>query len=126
MPQRPPYTRRADGWHSDLEMLAARYGLWRTDQDWTGRPPIEVPVWTIAYKKTDELLFHRVTDWKGTWQEAHDKSGEFGVMHPEQDLIFYTTTRDAELTDYVGREDVLNIMIEDGSRVLIADDGTIA
>lgn len=117
---------RPDGWHSDLEMLAARYGLWRSDQDWTGRPPIEVPTWTIAYRKNGEPVFHRVTDWQGTWQEAHDKAGEFATSHPEYDQIYYTVTREAELTDFVpGREDILNLMLDDGTRIPIADDGTV-
>lgn len=122
--ERKPLVKREDGWHSDLEMLAARHGLWRTDQDWTGKPPVEVPVWTIAYRKNGEPVFHRVTDWKGTWQEAFDKSGEFAVAHPEQDQIYYTTTREAELTEYVTREDVLNILVGD-VRIPIADDGTV-
>lgn len=117
---------REDGWHNDLEMLAARHGLWRSDQDWTGRVPVEVPLWTLAYRTTDEPVFHRVTDWCGTWQEAHDKAGEFATSHPQFDQIFYTTTREAELTEFVAREDVLNILGDDGVRIPIADDGSIA
>jgi hypothetical protein len=120
-----PLPVRSDGWHSDQEMLAAKYGLWRTDQDWTGRPPVKVPLWTIAYRTGDEPVFHRVSEWQGTWQQAHDFAGEFATMHPDVDQVYYTTTREAELIDYVGREDILNLMLDDGTRIPVADDGTL-
>ena len=123
---REPLVKRADGWHSDLEMFAAKYGLWRSDQDWTGRPPVEPPMWTVAYRTSSEPVIHRAQDFRGTWQEAHDMAGEVAIAHPEYDEIYYTLTREAELSDYNGaKEDILNIMVSDGTRVPIADDGTI-
>jgi len=85
----------------------------------------QAPNWTIAYRKFDEPLFHRVTEFKGTWQEAYDFAGKFAISHPEQDQIFYLPTREAEMTEFVTREDIANVMIDDGSRIPVAEDGAL-
>jgi hypothetical protein len=86
---------------------------------------VEPPLWTIAYRKFAEPVFHRVSEWQGTWQQAHDFAGEFATSHPEQDQIFYLPTREAEMTEFVTREDIANVMVDDGTRIPVAEDGEL-
>jgi hypothetical protein len=82
------------------------------------------PYWTLAYRKPTGPVFHRVTDWCGTWQQAHDLTGEFMQSHPGLE-VWYTVTREAELDGYSSPEDIGNIMVSSGRRIRIADNGTI-
>lgn len=82
--------------------------------------------WTVAYRRMTpklEQVFHRV-DLSETW---HTASGEVWSAYHEvlggDYEVWYTSTRASELTERVCREDVLNILVEDGTRVPIADDG---
>lgn len=84
----------------------------------------ERPYWTLAYRKPTGPVFHRVTDWCGTWQQAHDLAGEFGRSHPELS-VWYTPTRQAELDGYSSAEDAGNILTAAGRRVRVVDNGTI-
>lgn len=78
--------------------------------------------WTIAYRTGTEPVFHRLTDWSGSWQQAHDRAGDFAAAHPDVTQVYYVPTRAAELTSSVCREDVLNVLLDDGTRIPIADD----
>lgn len=83
--------------------------------------------WTVAYRKMvpePEPVFHRV-DLTETW---HTASGEIHSAYCEvlgDDYeVWYVPTRAAELTDYVTREDIMNVLVDNNlPRVPIADDG---
>jgi hypothetical protein len=82
------------------------------------------PFWTIAYRTGTDPYFHRVNDWNGTWEQAYAKSGEFAHSHPDYS-IYYIPTRDAEMAGYGDKEDIGNILLDNGQRVHIVDDGSI-
>lgn len=82
--------------------------------------------WTVAYRRMSpepEQVFHRV-DLSETW---HTASGEVYTAYAEvlggDYDVWYVPNRASELTDYVTREDVMNVLDNDGVRVPIADDG---
>lgn len=52
--------------------------------------------WTIAYRKRTGPVFHRVTNWSGTWAQAREMANAYGELHPELQ-VWYTTTRAYEL-----------------------------
>ena len=84
-------------------------------------------LWTVAYRRLlpePEPVFHRV-DLSETW---HTASGEVHQAYCEvlgdDHEVWYVPNRAAELTDYVTREDVMNVLMSvDGPRVPITDDG---
>jgi len=83
--------------------------------------------WTVAYRRMvpePEPVFHRV-ELSETW---HTASGEIfqaylDVLGGDYE-VWYVPNRAAELTDYVTREDIMNVLVDnDVPRVPIADDG---
>lgn len=76
--------------------------------------------WTIAYRRPGQPVFRR-KDLSLTWAEAYDMVWDYGKTHPEHD-VFYVPTRAAELTEFVGREDIANILLHDGTRVPIVEE----
>lgn len=82
--------------------------------------------WTVAYRALlpePEPVFHRA-DHDVTWGEASTTlANEYHEVLGTAYEVWWTTTRASELTDRVAREDVLNLLQEDGVRVPIADDG---
>lgn len=82
--------------------------------------------WTVAYRRVVpelEPVFHRV-DLSETWHTASGEiySSYYEVLGDDYE-VWYTSNRASELTEHVAREDVLNILHENGVRVPIADDG---
>jgi hypothetical protein len=88
-----------------------------------GRPAHD-NLWTIAYRKSTANFFHRVTDWAGTWQQAFDMAGKFAELNPRYQ-VFYTSTREADLTDYVCDADKFVILTDSGKRVFVHDDAKL-
>lgn len=85
----------------------------------------EEKCWTIATREQGAPVFDRITDWAGTWDEARDMAWRVGKAHPDVD-VWYTSTRADELTERVVREDVMNILADDGERIPIREHGTLA
>lgn len=82
--------------------------------------------WTVAWRDGEEPVFHRATDWQGTWQEALGMAWQAGEARPDL-TIWYLPSRALELDGRVPVEDVLNVLLgEDGKRIPIADDGSLA
>lgn len=83
--------------------------------------------WTVAYRRLrprPEPVFHRV-ELSETW---HTASGDVYRAYVEElgddHEVWYVPNRASELTEYVAREDVMNVlMCVDGPRIPIADDG---
>lgn len=98
--------------------------------------------WTIAYRKRTGPVFHRVTNWSGTWQQAYDKAAEFGTANPDLQ-VWYTTTcayEQAQAADLPSRvasgeysqaladsylEDHGNLLVDSGKRVRVVDNGEL-
>jgi hypothetical protein len=103
---------------------------------------VEPKIWTIAYRKRTGPVFHRVTNWAGTWAEAMEMAGAFGELNPGLQ-VWYTTTAAYELTnaaELAARvasgeidqefansylEDHGNIMVDSGKRIKVRDNGTL-
>lgn len=100
--------------------------------------------WTIAYRKRTGPVFHRVTNWSGTWQQAFDMANKFGQANPDLQVWYVTTLayeqaeREAiaagTLVDHGYSEDWGNILTDGrfvrgtwtpGKRVKIVDNGTL-
>src|SRR6185369_9641001 len=94
----------------------------------------EPATWTLAWRKRTGPVFHRATDWSGTWEQAYQLARVLGDLHPELQ-VYYTSTAAYE-ADQAARiaageigpeyaEDHGNIMVESGKRVKIRDNGKI-
>lgn len=119
----------------------------------TAAPTITTPAtgdepkdWTIAYRRRTGNVFHRVTNWAGTWAEAREMAGAFGELNPDLQ-VWYTTTAAHEAREVaelpariaagvaVGLmsqdladsylEDHGNIMVDSGKRVKVRDNGLL-
>jgi hypothetical protein len=91
--------------------------------------------WTLAYRNPRANRFQRVTNWSGTWHQAHELASIFGQANPGLQ-VWYTTTlateqrQAAEIAagtlrpDYA--EDHGNIMLDSGKRIRVFDNGTLS
>lgn len=100
----------------------------------TGPVIAEAEMWTIAYRKRTGPVFHRVTNWSGTWAQAYEMAQAFGELHPELQVWYATTLayeQAAALEVAAGTlsdsyaEDFGNIMVDSGKRIKVRDNGTL-
>ena len=85
----------------------------------------EEALWTVATFAPGAIVADRVTDWSGTWQESRDMGNTVKARHPDLE-VWHVTTRAAEMTSYVPREDVANILLDDDTRLPVREHGTLA
>jgi hypothetical protein len=101
----------------------------------TPEAPEPRTTWTLAYRNPRANRFQRVTNWSGTWHQAHELASIFGQANPGLQ-VWYTTTlateqrQAAEIAagtlrpDYA--EDHGNIMLDSGKRIRVFDNGTLS
>jgi hypothetical protein len=80
----------------------------------------DAPFWTIAYRNPRANRFVRVSDFAGTWQEAHDAAGVFAEAHTGLQ-VYYVPTADAEAAGYGYAEDHGTVLVDSGRRVKMID-----
>lgn len=116
-PTTDPYvTVKTDDGRTFVRCSSAVEVIWSSDTDRTG--------WTIAYRKPRANRFQRASDWSGTWQEATRMAAEFIARNPGMQ-VYYTSTRQAELSGKVCAEDIGNILTDTGRRVRIVETGSV-
>lgn len=94
-----------------------------------------VTTWTLAYRKPNANRFQRVTNWSGTWHQAHELAGIFAKANPGLQ-VYYTITAEIERrqvaeiaagtlrADYA--DDHRNVMLDSGKRIRIYDNGLLS
>lgn len=80
-------------------------------------------VWTVAYRKRTGPVFHRVTNWAGTWHQAEDMARRLMVARPDLQ-VWYVPTLAYEQAN-PGHEDNGTVLTDSGKRVKIRDNGTL-
>lgn len=72
--------------------------------------------WTIAFRKPRANRFQRVTNWHGTWAQAHDLANAFAEAHPELQVYYVV----------MAGMDSDTILVESGKHVRIIDNATLS
>lgn len=92
--------------------------------------------WTVAWRKKTGPVFHRATNFAGTWAQAFYLAQALGEAQPELQ-IWYTITADhealeaelvasGEMHDYGRSEDWGKILTDADKRVKIRDNGILS
>lgn len=82
-------------------------------------------IWTIAFRKRTANRFQRVTNWSGSWDAAVRMAGVFAKTNGDLE-IYFTITREAEMSGHGSTEDNGNILTDAGKRIRIVDNAELS
>lgn len=80
--------------------------------------------WTLAYRKRGSWRFKRLDDFSGTWAEAREACGLASELNEELE-IWYLPTAAMEQLGKVHVDDVRNVLVDSGKRVVIYEGGKL-
>lgn len=78
---------------------------------------MDTTMWTLAYRKRTANRFQRVTNWAGTWHQAHDLANKFAEAYPDLQVWYVPT---------VGSDPYACILVDSGRMVRIRENGTLS